>query len=123
LKVKRKEKGIPWLSLSWAIGIAMQHLLDLLKLDDRSTKSHPQGIKPDGQFAFPRSFYSFLSRTIFRSRFNSIIWCGTQMRIRSMELLYSAAAAKPEEIYVFTDFNYLEPTHGFKSLSMWLECF
>ena len=42
------------------------------------------------------------------------------MRIRSMDLIYSAAGLKPEDIYVFTDFNFLNPTHIFKLLSKWL---
>ncbi|KAJ3268318.1 hypothetical protein HDV01_003119 [Terramyces sp. JEL0728] len=97
-----------------------QHMLDLLKLDYRSTSSNQQDIKADGHFAFPRSFFSFLSRVVIKSGFSSI-WCGTQMRIRSMELIYSAAGAKPEEIYIFTDFNFLEPSHIFKLLSIWLK--
>jgi hypothetical protein len=95
-----------------------RHTLDLLKLDYRSTKSHQQHIT-DGRFAFPRSFFSFLSKFIFRGGFNSI-WCGTQMRIRSMELLYSAAGGKEDGIYIFTDFNFLEPSHIFKLLGKWL---
>ena len=43
------------------------------------------------------------------------------MRIRSMDLIYSAAGLKPEEIYIFTDFNFLEPTHIFKLLCKWLK--
>ena len=95
-----------------------QHMLELLKLDYHSTKSHQQHIT-DGRFAFPRSFFSFLSKFIFKGGFNSI-WCGTQMRIRSMELLYSAAGGKEDGIYVFTDFNFLEPSHIFKLLGKWL---
>ena len=97
-----------------------QHTLDLLKLDYRSTNSNQQGIKANGHFAVPRSFFSFLSRIVIKSGFNSI-WCGTQMRIRSMDLIYSAAGLKPEEIYIFTDFNFLEPTHIFKLLCKWLK--
>jgi hypothetical protein len=97
-----------------------QHTLDLLKLDYRSTSSNQQGIKANGHFAFPRSFFSFLSRIVIKSGFNSI-WCGTQMRIRSMDFIYPAAGLKPEEIYMFTDFNFLEPTHIFKLLCRWLK--
>ena len=43
-----------------------QHMLELLKLDYHSTKSHQQHIK-DGRFAFPRSFFSFLSKFIFKT--------------------------------------------------------
>lgn len=42
------------------------------------------------------------------------------MRIRSMELLYSAAGGKEDGIYIFTDFNFLEPSHIFKLLGKWL---
>jgi len=95
-----------------------QHMLELLKLDYRSKKSHQQHIV-DGRFAFPRSFFSFLSKFIFKGGFNSI-WCGTQMKIRSMELLYSAAGGKEDGIYIFTDFNFLEPSHIFQLLGKWL---
>ena len=97
-----------------------QHALDLLKLDYRSTSSNQQGIKDNGHFAFPRSFFSFLSSIVIQSGFKSI-WCGTQMRIRCMDLIYSAAGLKPAEIYIFADFNFLEPTHIFKLLSKWLK--
>ena len=97
-----------------------QHTLDLLKFDYRSTSSNQQCIKANGHFAFPRPFFSFLSRIVIKSGFNSI-WCGTQMRIRSMDLIYSAAGLKPEEIYIFTDFSFLEPTHIFKLLCKWLK--
>jgi hypothetical protein len=87
-----------------------QHALNLLRLDYRSTSSNQQDIDASGHFVFPRSFFSFLSRIVIDSGLKSI-WCGTQMRIRSMDLIYSAAGLKPEEIYIFTDFNFLEPNH------------
>lgn len=96
-----------------------QHLLERLKNDYRSSRSHQQEIK-DGHFFFPRSFFSFLSRTIIHTDLKSI-WCGTQMRISSMELIYSAAGSKPEGIYIFTDFTFLEPSHIFKLLPKWLK--
>jgi hypothetical protein len=72
-----------------------QHMLDLLEFDYRSTRSFQRGINANGKFAFPRSFFSFLSRNVIKSGLNSI-WCGTQMRIRSMDFIYSPAGLKPE---------------------------
>jgi hypothetical protein len=97
-----------------------QRMFDLLKRDYRSPRSHQQGIKANGDFAFPQSFFSFLSRFIINSGFNSI-WCGTQMRIRCFDLMHYSAGLKPEEIYIFTDFNFLESTHIFKLLCKWLK--
>jgi hypothetical protein len=37
-----------------------------------------------------------------------------------MELLYSAAGGKEDGIYIFTDFNFLKPSHIFKLLGKWL---
>ncbi|KAK5673132.1 hypothetical protein QVD99_000590 [Batrachochytrium dendrobatidis] len=95
-----------------------QHMLSLLKSGYRSTKSHQQSITA-GEFDFPRSLFSFLTRTIIQDGFNNI-WCGTQMRICTMDLIYSSAGLKPEDVFVFTDFNYLKPSEIFKLLSMWL---
>ena len=92
-----------------------QHMLELLNLDYQSTNSRIT----KGHFAFPRSFFSFLTKFIFKDGFRSI-WCGTHMRIRSMELLYSAAGGKEAEICIFTEFNYLKPSHIFKLLGKWL---
>jgi hypothetical protein len=97
-----------------------QHLLDLLPTDYRSKKSHQRDITAKGQFAYPRSLFSFLTGYIYRSQLRSI-WCGTQMRIRSMELLYSAAGIKGEPVYIFTHFNYLQPKHIFALMSSWLK--
>ena len=97
-----------------------QHTLELLKFDYQSTCSTQKEINDYGQFAFPRSFFSFLSRIVIKTVFKSI-WCGTKMRIRNMDLIYSAAGVKTGEIYLFTDFNFLEPTHIFKLLCKWLK--
>jgi hypothetical protein len=93
-------------------------MLDLLDKDYRSTKPYQKLIK-DNRFVHPRSFFSFLSRTIIESKFKSI-WCGTHMKIRNMELMHSAAGSKPDDIQIFTDFNYLEPKHILDLLPMWL---
>ncbi|OAJ32751.1 hypothetical protein BDEG_28635 [Batrachochytrium dendrobatidis JEL423] len=74
-------------------------------------------INTAGQFDFPQSLFSFLTRTIIQDGFNNI-WCGTQMRICIMDLIYSAAGLKPEDILIFTDFNYLKSSDIFKLLSM-----
>jgi hypothetical protein len=95
-------------------------MFDLLKRHYRSQMSHQRGITADGHFAFPQSFFSFLSRFIFPSGFNSI-WCGTQTRIRCFDLIYSSNGLQPEGIYIFTDFNFLESTHIFKLLCKWLK--
>lgn len=97
-----------------------RHMLDLLSSHYRSSRSGQRNINPDGSFAFPRPFFSFLSRFIIKSNLKSI-WCGTQMRIRNMELMYSAAGIKPGDIHIFTDFNFLKPTHIFNLMSKWLK--
>jgi hypothetical protein len=38
-----------------------------------------------------------------------------------MELRYSAAGGKEDGVYIFTDFNYIEPCHIFKLLGKWLK--
>ena len=43
------------------------------------------------------------------------------MRIRNIELLYSAAGGKEKEIYTFTDFNYLKPLDICQLLYKWLK--
>ncbi|KAJ8327524.1 hypothetical protein O5D80_004904 [Batrachochytrium dendrobatidis] len=91
-------------------------MLNLLKSGYRSTKPHQQSTTA-GQFDFPRSLFSFLTRTIIQDDFNNI-WCGTQMRICIMDLTYSAAGLKPDNILIFTDFNYLKPSDIFKLLLM-----
>ncbi|OAJ41499.1 hypothetical protein BDEG_25082 [Batrachochytrium dendrobatidis JEL423] len=96
-----------------------QHMLNLLKSGYRSTKSHQQSTTA-GQFDFPRSLFSFLTRTIIQDDFKNI-WCGTQMRICIMDLTYSAAGLKPDNMLIFTDFNYLKSSDIFKLLSMWLK--
>ncbi|KAK5665526.1 hypothetical protein QVD99_007872 [Batrachochytrium dendrobatidis] len=93
-----------------------QHMLNLLKSGYRSTKSHQQSTTA-GQFDFPRSLFSFLTRTIIQDDFKNI-WCGTQMRICIMDLTYSAAGLKPDNMLIFTDFNYLKSSDIFKLLSM-----
>ncbi|OAJ39334.1 hypothetical protein BDEG_23192 [Batrachochytrium dendrobatidis JEL423] len=59
-----------------------------------------QSINTAGQFDFPQSLFSFLTRTIIQDGFNNI-WCGTQMRICTMDLTYSAAGLKPDNILIF----------------------
>ncbi|KAJ8322547.1 hypothetical protein O5D80_008654 [Batrachochytrium dendrobatidis] len=93
-----------------------QHMLNLLKLGYRSTKPHQQSTTA-GQFDFPRSLFSFLTRTIIQDDFKNI-WCGTQMRICIMDLIYSAAGLKPDNMLIFTDFNYLKSSDIFKLLLM-----
>ncbi|EGF79398.1 hypothetical protein BATDEDRAFT_25721 [Batrachochytrium dendrobatidis JAM81] len=76
-----------------------------------------QSINTAGEFDFPRSLFSFLTRTIIQDDFKNI-WCGTQMRICIMDLTYSAAGLKPDNMLIFTDFNYLKSSDIFKLLSM-----
>ncbi|OAJ44237.1 hypothetical protein BDEG_27501 [Batrachochytrium dendrobatidis JEL423] len=58
--------------------------------------------------------------TIIQDDFNNI-WRGTQMRICIMDLTYSAAELKPDNMLIFTDFNYLKPSDILTLLSMWLK--
>lgn len=95
-----------------------QALLGKLKIDYRSSKDFQQDITK-GVFNHPRSFFSFLTGTIIQSGLRSI-WCGTHMRIRNMELIHSSAGGKPNDIFVFTDFNYLTATNVAQLLSKWL---
>ncbi|KAJ2989876.1 hypothetical protein HDV02_004733 [Globomyces sp. JEL0801] len=96
-----------------------QCCLELLNLDYRSCSSNVQPKVVNGQFTDPRSFFSFLTRTVIESGLKSI-WCGTHMRIRSMDLFSSAAGNKIDEVCLFTDFNYLKPSEIFQLLSKWL---
>ncbi len=84
-----------------------QQLLDQLENDYCSISSNKKGIS-NFKFEHPRSLFSFLARCVVNYE---SIWCGTHMRIRNMELFSSAAAGKPEKVFVFTDFNYLQPQH------------
>ncbi|KAJ2989875.1 hypothetical protein HDV02_004732, partial [Globomyces sp. JEL0801] len=96
-----------------------QCCLEHLNLDYRSCSSNVQPKVVNGQFTDPRSFFSFLTRTVIESGLKSI-WCGTHMRIRSMDLFSSAAGNKIDEVCLFTDFNYLKPSEIFQLLSKWL---
>lgn len=96
-----------------------QYLLDLLKADYRATATDMCGIKWDGQFVHPRSFFSFLTGFAM-SHYLQIILCGTQMRIRNLELIYSAACGKQSEITVFSNFTYLTPDDILALLKKWL---
>ncbi len=91
-----------------------QHLLKKLVRDYHSLANDEI---TDFQFEHPRSLFSFLAR--FVVDYESI-WCGTHMGIRNMELFSSAAGGKPDEIFVFTDFNYLQPHHIAKLLEKFL---
>ena len=93
-------------------------MLALLQNDYRSSHPDKRGLTATGP-AHPRSFFSFISSYFIHSDWRSI-WCGTQMKIKNMELFYSSALGKPEQIGVFTDFTYLEPVHIKALLSKWL---
>ena len=95
-----------------------QFLLGKLETDFCSLKPENRGIK-DGQFENPRSFFTFVIDFITNSQFKSV-WCGTEMRIKNVDLVYSAAAGKPDEIQIFTEFNYLDPGLVKNLLSEWL---
>ena len=96
-----------------------QTLLEKLKFDYRSSKDFQKAITR-GVFENPRSFFSFLTGTIIQSGLRSI-WCGTHMKIRSMELIHSSAGGKSDGIFVFTNFNYLTATNIAQLLSKWLK--
>ena len=134
LKIFNRLSQLPW-SVSYSIYSQLkimflengrvifdesQLLLEHLKSDYCSTKPNRQEISEMRQFRFPRSFFSFLSRFIFQSGFYTL-WCGTQMRIRNMEILYSATGVKEDGIFIFTDFNYLEPENISSLLHLWLK--
>jgi len=96
-----------------------QHLLSILSSAYRSCKAEKRSIEGN-TILHQRSLFSFLSSFILKSDFLSI-WCGTQMGIRNMELFYSAAAGKStNSVAVFTDFNYLTPSHIKQLLPLWL---
>ncbi|KAI8828273.1 hypothetical protein BJ741DRAFT_626872, partial [Chytriomyces cf. hyalinus JEL632] len=84
-----------------------QQLLDILTADYRSSKSDLQGISRN-KLKFPRSLFSFATRHIIKHQLKSI-WCGTHMRIRNVDLIYSAAGKKPTDVHIFTNFSYLKP--------------
>ncbi|KAI8891956.1 hypothetical protein BC833DRAFT_612966, partial [Globomyces pollinis-pini] len=92
-----------------------QDLLNHLQSGYHSITSNKNGIR-NFEFEHPRSLFSFLARCVVNYE---SIWCGTQMQIRNMELFSSAAGGKPD-VFVLTDFNYLQPTHIAKLLERWL---
>ncbi|KAJ2989199.1 hypothetical protein HDV02_005127, partial [Globomyces sp. JEL0801] len=92
-----------------------QDLLNHLQSGYHSITSTKNGIR-NFEFEHPRSLFSFLARCVVNYE---SIWCGTHMKIRNMELFSSAAGGKPD-VFVFTDFNYLQPTHIAKLLERWL---
>lgn len=94
-----------------------QQLLQKLVGDYHSAPPY-DGIS-DNKFLYPRTLFSFIARFIVD--YNSI-WCGTHMRIRNMELFASAAGGKPDEVLVFTDFNYFTPVHIAYLLKKFLTC-
>lgn len=91
-----------------------QHLLKKLVGDYHSLVNDEI---TDGKFEKPRSLFSFIAR--FVVDYESI-WCGTHMRIRNMELFASAAGGKPDGVFVFTEFNYLQSSDIAKLLDIWL---
>jgi hypothetical protein len=84
-----------------------QCLLDELPTSYRSLKDKSI---VDGKIQSPRSLFSFMTSTITKLNFNSIL-AGTHMRISSIEAVHSAAFGKTTTIKVFTDFNYLLADH------------
>ncbi|KAI8831054.1 hypothetical protein BJ741DRAFT_327694 [Chytriomyces cf. hyalinus JEL632] len=95
-----------------------QQLLDILTADYRSSKSDLQGISRN-KLKFPRSLFSFATRHIIKHQLKSI-WCGTHMRIRNVDLIYSAAGKKPTDVHIFTNFSYLKPAVILKLCSKWI---
>ncbi|KAJ3387969.1 hypothetical protein HDU84_000360, partial [Entophlyctis sp. JEL0112] len=96
-----------------------QHLLTILNLDYCSSKPDQRGIS-NNRLDFPRSFFSFVTGCVLKSGMKSI-WCGTDVRIRNIDLMYSAAAGKPEEVYIFTRFTYLTPAMISMLCSKWIQ--
>ncbi|KAI9335693.1 hypothetical protein BDR26DRAFT_936336 [Obelidium mucronatum] len=98
-----------------------QRLLTVLELDYRSSKPEQRGIRRN-KLEDPRSFFSFMAACIVYFGFKSI-WCGTHMRIRNMELMYSAAGMKAADLYVFSRFTYLKPSHILELCQKWIHHF
>lgn len=97
-----------------------QHLLTILESDYRSSKHDLRGFT-DNRIDFPRSLFSFTAGCITALGLNSI-WCGTHMRIKNMDLVYSAAGGKPTtNIAIFTSFTYLKPNVIFKLCEKWIK--
>ena len=86
-----------------------QHMLKLLPGSFRSTKDGCQRILPNGSFEHERSYFSFLARFTIMSDIRTIL-CGTQMRIKNIELINSGGGEKKSEFTLFTNFTYLTPT-------------
>ncbi|KAJ3236420.1 hypothetical protein HDU81_010803 [Chytriomyces hyalinus] len=96
-----------------------QYLLTILRGDYHSSRFGQDAIS-DYQFKFPRSLFSFLSRYIIVLKLKSI-WCGTHMRIRNTDLIYSAASGKEDTgVRIFTQFSYLDSSAIFRLCSMWI---
>ena len=103
----------------WFIFDESQILLSHLSKDYRSSKAGLGGITA-GKIDHPRSLLSFLTNFIIGSGYRSI-WCGTHLRIGSLELFQSAAGEKSSEMLLFTGFNYLKPEYIRKLLQKWLK--
>ncbi|KAI9352624.1 hypothetical protein BDR26DRAFT_196928 [Obelidium mucronatum] len=96
-----------------------QHLLTILEWGYRSSKPNDRGIS-NNRLNSPRSLFSFTAGCIMTLGLKSI-WCGTHMRIRNMELIYSAGGDKPTVIHLFTNFTYLTPAVIFNLCSRWIQ--
>ena len=98
-----------------------QSMLDFLTGCYRSCVVNYQGISVDGKPQYPGSLFSFFTSQIIRFSGFQSIWCGTHMKIRTMDLFHSAAGRKYTSFEVFTDFNYLEPDQIFALFEKWLD--
>ncbi|ORY37260.1 hypothetical protein BCR33DRAFT_683173 [Rhizoclosmatium globosum] len=98
-----------------------QYLLTILKFDYRSSKPD-QRLISNNMVIYPRSLFSFMAECVSNFGLKSI-WCGTHMRIRNMDLIFSAAGGKPSvsDIHVFTKFTYLNPSQIYSLCSKWIQ--
>ncbi|KAJ3226219.1 hypothetical protein HDU78_010439 [Chytriomyces hyalinus] len=68
----------------------------------------------------PRSLFSFATGFVISQGLKSI-WCGTCLRISSVDVICSAAGLKPTDYNIFTKFNFLTASHILKLCRKWLQ--
>jgi hypothetical protein len=94
-----------------------QSMCDVLKKDFcLATKDGRRYVIRNGKLRHPRSLFSFFSKEIIQKTGYKSIWCGTQMRIRNLDL----SAVVRKRVALFTEFTYLEPGHIEALLGRWL---
>ncbi|KAI8828744.1 hypothetical protein BJ741DRAFT_653441 [Chytriomyces cf. hyalinus JEL632] len=101
----------------WVIFNESQYLLGILPTSYRSD-GEKRGIFKN-QLEHPRSLFSFATGFMINEDLKSI-WCGTKMRIGTIELISPSAGLKPDQYFIFTDFTFLTASDIFKLCSKWL---